>query len=39
MRGTKSSLVKKLLWFAAYWIIGVLAVGALAYGLRAVINA
>ncbi|WP_206601921.1 DUF2474 domain-containing protein [Oceaniglobus indicus] len=25
---------RKLIWFAAYWLLGVAAVGALAYAIR-----
>lgn len=32
-------LLKRLGWFAAYWLLGVLALAAVAFALRLVMNA
>lgn len=36
--GLPRSRVRRLLWFAALWIAGVLTVAAVAYGIRLVVG-
>jgi hypothetical protein len=34
MKNAEASLPRRLLWFAALWLAGVIAVGAVAYAFR-----